>query len=152
MEAPHGLYFFVFASFNSVKCICLLCIPETVNKLHAGSEEPFDYFCVLWVFQLWDMFLAKVDEDLNNADFKQAVKELLAEGFENKMGLVGIVIQLLHLFQAVFICFMHTYLRSVKDKYLSIINVVSFNGSCITHVIIVSPHVERYIYSISQWN
>ena len=95
------------------------------------------------------MLLAKVDEDLNNADLKQAVKEFLAEGFENKMGLVGIVIQLLHLFHAVFICFVHTYLRAVKDKCLSIISVFSFNGSRITRVIIVSPHVGKYIFSVS---
>ena len=37
-------FIFTFASFNSVKCICLLCTPETVNNLHVGSEEPFDYF------------------------------------------------------------------------------------------------------------
>ena len=40
-------------------------------------------------FQMWDTLLAKVEEQLSNAELKETVKKLLAEGFEKELGLVS---------------------------------------------------------------
>lgn len=64
--------------------------PQTCQQLVVGFSRVV-LFCM---FQLWDTLLAKVDEDLNNTDLKQTVKELMAEGFERKMNLVRVIIEL----------------------------------------------------------